>query len=110
MLLKQKKLINQAIQYAKNHDLKVSMWTINLPKQTRQSLMFMRSHLHTVISDFLRISTRNSKTKPVNKILKKINQNTGAIGYIYRNEISTSELKFNPHIQLFFYQKNRKKF
>ena len=107
LLLKQKKMISQAIQYAKANNLVTSMWTINLPKNSEtQSLMFMRSHLHAVISDFLRVSTRNSKTKPVNKILKKINQNTGAIGYIYRNEISTSELKFNPHIQLLDFRKN----
>lgn len=104
LLLRQQKLINQAIEYAKNNDLKVSMWTINLPK-SNTSLMFMRSKLHFVISDFLRVSSRNSKIKPINKEMKEINIATGSIGYIYRNEIATNELRFNPHVQLLDFRK-----
>ena len=104
LLIKQKKLIDQAIEYAKANHLSVSMWTINLPK-SNTSLMFMRSKLHYVISDFLRVSTRNSKIKPINKILKKINLQTQSVGYIYRNEISTDNKKFNPHIQLLDFRK-----
>ena len=107
LLLKQKKLIDQAIRYARDHNIKVSMWTINLPKNSEtQSLMFMRSKLHSVISDFLRVSTRNSKDKPINKVLKKINLQTESVGYVYRNEISTDNKKFNPHVQLLDFRKN----
>lgn len=101
LLYKQQNLINQAISYAKKHNLKVSMWTINLPKNSvTQSLMFMRSKLNQVITDFLRVTTRSSKVHPINKTLKHINQVTGSVGYIYRNEISVRDNKFNPHIQL----------
>ena len=61
--------------------------------------MFQRSKLHQVVSDFLRVSTRDSKTKPINKILKEINKVSGSVGYIYRNE--TNFIKnFNSHIHL----------
>ena len=106
LLLKQKKLIDQAISYARVNNLATSMWTINLPKSSNTSLMFMRSKLHSVISDFLRVSTRNSKDKPINKVLKKINLQTQSVGYVYRNEISTDNKKFNPHVQLLDFRKN----
>lgn len=105
LLYKQQLLINQAIQYCKEHDLKVSLWTLNLPRQN-QSLLLLRKKLHYVTTDFLRTSTR-SKEKPINKILKKINQDTNSVGYIYRNEISTTiESKFNPQVHLLDIREN----
>ena len=103
LLKKQEKSIFQAMQYAQENNLCVTMWTINLPKNQNQSLMLQRIKLHEVISDFLRTSTRDSKTKPVNKILREINKNS-AVGYIYRNEVSYCE-RFNPHIHLADFRK-----
>lgn len=98
LLRKQEKSIQKAIQYARENNLQVTLWTFNLPKNN-QNLMFQRIKLHNVISDFLRTSTRNSKEKPINKVLKEINKVSGSVGYIYRNE--TNFIKnFNPHIHL----------
>lgn len=61
----------------------------------------MRKKLHIVTTDFLRLTTRDSKTRPINKVLKQINQVTNSVGYIYRNEISTTiESKFNSQVHL----------
>ena len=106
LLYRQQMLINQAVEYCKDHDLKVSLWTLNLPRQN-QSLLFTRKKLHYVTTDFLRLTTRNSKERPINKVLKKINQITGSVGYIYRNEVSTTvESKFNPQMHLLDIRKN----
>ena len=99
LLKKQEKSIFQAMQYAEENNLCVSLWTINLPKQEGQSLMFQRIKLHNVVSDFLRTSTRNSELQPANKVLKKINQLTNNVGYVYRNEVSYTK-NFNPHLHL----------
>ena len=104
LLRKQEKSIQKAIQYAKENNLQVTLWTINLPKSENQSLMFQRIKLHQVISDFLRTSTRNSKEKPINKTLKEINENTGAVGYIYRNEVNYNN-SFNTHLHLADFRK-----
>lgn len=104
LLKKQEKSIFQAMQYAKENNLCVTMWTINLPKNQNQSLMFQRIKLHQVISDFLRTSTRNAKLQPANKVLKEINKNTCAVGYVYRNETNFNE-RFNPHIHLADFRK-----
>ena len=103
LLKKQEKSIFQAMQYAQENNLCVTMWTINLPKNQNQSLMLQRIKLHEVISDFLRTSTRDSKTKPVNKILREINKNS-AVGYIYRNEVNFTD-NFNAHVHLADFRK-----
>jgi len=102
LLKKQEQAIFKAVEYAKANDLKMTLWTINLPKSDT-SLMFQRIKLHNVISDFLRTSTRDSKTKPVNKILREINKNS-AVGYIYRNEINFND-NFNAHVHLADFRK-----
>ena len=106
LLFRQQSMINQAIEYCKEHDLKVSLWTLNLPRQN-QSLLFTRKKLHYVTTDFLRLTTRNSKERPINKVLKKINIATGSIGYVYRNEVSVTDTKkFNPQVHLLDIRKN----
>ena len=104
LLKKQEKFILQAVKYAKANDLKMTLWTINLPKNQNQSLMFQRIKLHEVISDFLRTSTRNAKLQPANKVLKKINQLTNNVGYIYRNEVNFTD-NFNAHLHLADFRK-----
>ena len=103
LLKKQEQAIFKAMQYAEENNLCVTMWTINLPKSDT-SLMFQRIKLHEVISDFLRTSTRDNKLKPLNKVLKEINKNTCAVGYIYRNETNYTD-KFNAHVHLADFRK-----
>ena len=105
LLKKQEKSIFQAMRYAKEHNLQMTLWTVNLPKSDKQSLMFQRIKLHEVISDFLRTSTRDTKTKPANKVLKEINKMTDAIGYVYRNEVTCNNERFNPHLHLIDFRK-----
>ena len=105
LLKKQEKSIFQAMQYAQENNLCVSMWTVNLPKSDKQSLMLQRIKLHQVISDFLRTSTRNAKLQPSNKVLKQINKISGSIGYIYRNEVTCNNERFNPHLHLIDFRK-----
>ena len=104
LLKKQEKAIFQAVEYAEEHNLKMTLWTINLPKNQNQSIMFQRIKLHNVISDFLRTSTRDNKLKPLNKVLKEINKMTDAIGYVYRNEVNFND-NFNAHVHIADFRK-----
>ena len=92
-LYKKSLLMKKVEDFIQKEKLAPTMITLTLPHKVTDKLADLRAKLDKAIRNFL--SAR------INKLVKKINQNVGSEGYIYRNDITYNEDSgWNPHTHI----------
>ena len=85
-LYEQRKRIAKVEKFIQKEGLHPTMMTLVIPHKVTDRLKPLRLKLHQAVSKLLATSGKNQ-----NKLMKKINQRVGNIGYVLRNEINYNE-------------------
>ena len=91
-LYEQRKRIARVEQFIQKEKLHPTMMTLTLPHMSTDGLKYLRLKLHEGTKKLLATSGNTT-----NKLMKKINQRVGSIGYVLRNEINYTDNGWNCH-------------